>query len=145
MHVLPALARYTATHAKTRHAPRCARRTHLLRAALWRNEVDLVQHDNELFGRDFTNDEALCSLCLDALRDVNDKDHEVNDLRAANDGFDQTRVARAIHERHLQRAPAVRGQVCRYICGEGAETQVQRDATLHRLRVLVQGSSGQVC
>ncbi len=65
------------------------------------NEVNLVEHYNHIVCQDLANHEALGGLRLDALVDVNDEEHDVDDLCAANDGANQRRVAGAIDEREL--------------------------------------------
>lgn len=65
------------------------------------NEVDLVEHYNHIVRQNLANHEALGGLRLDALVDVNDEKHDVDDLRAANDGANQRRVAGAVDEREL--------------------------------------------
>jgi hypothetical protein len=81
---------------------------------------------------------------LDALGHINDQDHHVNDLSAANDGPYQRGMARAVYKRELQ---AVAGQVLQVVrhghCERG-EAQVEGDAPLLALRVLVQGCCGQL-
>ena len=50
----------------------------------------------------FSDDNALCSLRLDALVDVNDQKHQVDDLGSSDDGSDQGSVAWAVDEGELE-------------------------------------------
>ena len=72
---------------------------HLLQhsnALLRRQQVSLIE-DNQHGGADnLSNHKALCCLRLDALGTVNNKDHEVDDLGAPNDGLDEGGMAGAV-------------------------------------------------
>ena len=61
------------------------------------NEVNLVQDQDHLVGRDFADHHTLRRLCLDALHAVNHNEKHVDDLGAAENRADQTGMARAVH------------------------------------------------
>ena len=64
-------------------------------------QVSLVE-DNQHGGADDLSDhEALGSLGLDALGAVDDKDHQVDDLGAPDDGLDEGGMARTVHQGDL--------------------------------------------
>ena len=47
------------------------------------------------------NDEALGCLCLHALGNIDDQHHKVDNLGATDDGLDEGRVARTVHQGYL--------------------------------------------
>ena len=63
---------------------------------LLREQVDLVEDDQELVGEDLADDDALSGLRLDTLGDVDDEQHHVDDLGAAHDRSDQGGVTGAV-------------------------------------------------
>jgi len=49
-------------------------------ALLWLNEINFVEHNYHLVTRNLSNNEALCSLGLNAFRYVNNEQHQIYDL-----------------------------------------------------------------
>mmetsp|Transcript_56573 Transcript_56573/g.127655 ORF Transcript_56573/g.127655 Transcript_56573/m.127655 type:complete len:399 (-) Transcript_56573:122-1318(-) len=105
---------------------------------LCRDHVHLVQDDDKLVGKNLGNHQTLGGLCLDALVHIDHQRAEVDDLCTTDDGPDQRRMPWAVHEAELYDLVALILEAIRRVAGEGGETQVQSDAALLRLRVLVQ-------
>ena len=79
-------------------------RLHLLKVRLARRSgqhVQLVEHHDEPIVGDLADYEALSSLGLDPLANVDDEQHQVDDLCAADDRADERRVAWAVDEGDL--------------------------------------------
>jgi hypothetical protein len=49
--------------------------------------IGFVQNNNQLIDKKLGYDDALCSLCLNTLCDINNQKHNVDDLSPSNDGF----------------------------------------------------------
>mmetsp|Transcript_88313 Transcript_88313/g.270263 ORF Transcript_88313/g.270263 Transcript_88313/m.270263 type:complete len:409 (+) Transcript_88313:891-2117(+) len=105
------------------------------------DHVDLVEDDHQLVRQDLRHHQALGGLRLDPLVGIDDERAQVDDLRAADDRPDQRGVPRAVHQAELQHAVAFRLELLGRVARERREAQVQRDSTLLRLRMLVQGRS----
>ena len=65
-------------------------------------QVSLVEDNQHGGAYDLSDHEALGSLGLDALGAVDDKDHQVDDLGAPDDGLDEGGMARTVHQGDLQ-------------------------------------------
>ena len=82
---------------------------------------------------------------LDAFCDVNDEKHHVYDLGTPDDCPHKGGMARAVHQRNLERIRLQALVSRRQRCGEGRKAQVQCDASFLALGMLVQSSGGQLC
>ncbi|RNA05613.1 hypothetical protein BpHYR1_034900 [Brachionus plicatilis] len=69
-------------------------------------KVKFVQNNEHLAAAYFANDEAFGCLGLDAFGDVNDQDHHVDDLGAANYCSDQRCMAWTVHQGVLDKVVA---------------------------------------
>eukprot|EP00962_Isochrysis_galbana_P036654 scaffold12693_cov142-Isochrysis_galbana.AAC.8 len=107
--------------------------------------VELVEHHDERVVKDLTDDQALGCLSLDALGHVDDEQHHVNDLCAADDGPDERRVARAVDEGDLHLVERTVVELGGETRDEGGEAEVERDASLFALRIFVKGVCRRHC
>lgn len=57
----------------------------------------LVEHHHHGCSTELPNHQAFGGLCLDALGDIHDEQHDVDDLRAADDGADERCVAGTVN------------------------------------------------
>lgn len=119
------------------------------------NQVNLVQNQNHLIGRDLPDDHALRGLCLNSLHAVDHDKQHVDDLSASQDGANKTGVTGAVHQRVLDVFVSVAYSLClcsvttcdsaRQIRNKRTESQIQRNPALTTLRILVQRSRRQYC
>ena len=64
----------------------------------FRQHVNLVEDKDHFSTGDLADNEALSSLGLDAFGDIDDQEHDINDLSSPDDGADERGMARAIHK-----------------------------------------------
>lgn len=98
--------------------------------AVDRQHVGFVEDKQEVRCRQLADDQALSRLRLDALGDVHDEHHHVDDLGAADDGADEGRVSGAVHEGELdliKRLPFLRSGMRRK---RGGKDQILHPSTL---------------
>ena len=88
------------------------------------NEVNLVQDQDHLVGRNLADHHALRRLRLNALHAVNHNEKHVDDLGAAENRADQTGMARAVNQRVLN-------VLVRSVCGLPHQPTITWDRTRH--------------
>lgn len=107
------------------------------------DQVDFVQHHHDLLHKEFSDDDALCSLGLDALGGVNHQEHDVYYLGSPDNGLYEGGMARAVDKRELQvllfnfslEPDGHSGE-------EGREAKIEGDSPFLGLGVLIQAGSG---
>mmetsp|Transcript_4307 Transcript_4307/g.8853 ORF Transcript_4307/g.8853 Transcript_4307/m.8853 type:complete len:248 (-) Transcript_4307:58-801(-) len=104
-----------------------------------RKHVYLVQHHKHVLGENLSHDQTLRGLCLNSLSHIHHKHHQVDDLRPSDDGANQRGVAGAVHQGELDVIMLQRlFQIVRRRHREPGKSQIQCDAALRALRMLVQ-------
>ena len=111
----------------------------MLRSLVFCYKINFVKNDDHVVARDLPDDDALGCLRLDALRHVDHQHHQVDDLRAANDGSNERGVTGAIDQSVLDVVEAQLLEVVGGVDAEGAEAEVESDAAFLRLWVFVEG------
>jgi hypothetical protein len=103
--------------------------------------VCLVQHNDQFVDKKFCDNYALSSLCLDAFGYVNNQKHDVDNLCAANDGFEERAMAWTVDESELQ--VFFFGFVLFWhFSKKGREAEIKGDASFLGLGVFIERCSG---